>query len=97
MRLYNIADCFEFVAGASDAVGRTKEDVMRYAVDVGGADVSKAVMVGDTKYNIKAARLFEIKSVGVTYGFGTVKELEEAGADYIADSVAETGKIILKL
>ena len=97
LRLYNIADCFEFVAGASDAVGRTKEDVMRYAVDVGGADVSKAVMVGDTKYDIKAARLFGIKSVGVTYGFGTVRELEDAGADYIADSVAETEKIILKL
>ena len=30
-----------------------------------------------------------MKSIGVTYGFGTKPELETAGADYIAEDVEE--------
>jgi phosphoglycolate phosphatase len=43
-------------------------------------------MVGDRRYDIEAANDVGIKSVGVTYGYGSHEELSNAGATYIADS-----------
>ncbi len=44
-------------------------------------------MVGDRGSDIRAAKLAEIGSIGVTWGFGSRKELEDAGADTIIDSI----------
>ncbi|HVZ41951.1 MAG TPA: HAD hydrolase-like protein [Candidatus Kapabacteria bacterium] len=45
-----------------------------------------SVMIGDRLHDIVAARVHGIRSIGVTYGFGTRVELVDAGADAIADS-----------
>ena len=42
-------------------------------------------MVGDRKYDIIGAKRLGLRSVGVTYGFGSREELESAGADVIID------------
>ena len=47
-------------------------------------DKSRAIMVGDRHHDIDGARINGISSVGVLYGFGDRKELETAGADFIA-------------
>lgn len=44
-----------------------------------------AMVVGDTKYDILMGNNAGVKTCGVTYGNGSRKELEEAGADYIID------------
>ena len=44
-------------------------------------------MVGDRGSDIRAAKLAGIGSIGVTWGFGSRKELEDAGADTIIDSM----------
>ena len=44
-------------------------------------------MVGDRNYDILGAKSNKLKSIGVTYGFGTKQELETAGADYIVENV----------
>lgn len=59
------------------------------------ADKSKTVMVGDRHFDILGAREAGVKSIGVTYGFGSKEELEQAGADYIADSVKALEKLLL--
>ena len=46
----------------------------------------ETVMVGDRKYDMIGAGQCAVRKIGVTYGFGTHKELSEAGADYIVDS-----------
>jgi phosphoglycolate phosphatase len=53
-------------------------------------------MVGDRNYDILGAKSNKLKSIGVTYGFGTKQELETAGADYIAEDVEELRKVLLK-
>lgn len=60
-----------------------------------GADKSRAVMIGDRHFDILGAKEAGVKSIGVTYGFGCREELTQAGADFIADSVAELKKILL--
>ncbi|MDR1764865.1 MAG: HAD hydrolase-like protein [Lachnospiraceae bacterium] len=52
-------------------------------------------MVGDRNYDILGAKACGIKSLGVLYGYGTREELEEAGADAIAKTVADVGRFFL--
>lgn len=48
-----------------------------------------AVMVGDRNNDILGAKACQMESLGVRYGFAEPDELEDAGADYIIDSVVE--------
>lgn len=52
-------------------------------------------MIGDRNYDIIGAKENNLKSIGVTYGFGTREELEKAGADYIVENVEELKDILL--
>ena len=47
-----------------------------------------AVMIGDRKFDIAAGRRAALETIGVTWGFGTRKELEAAGAHRIVDAVS---------
>ena len=63
-----------------------KEDVLGSALKKLGRD---AVMVGDRKFDILAARKFGLKTIGAGYGYAQGDELIKAGADVIANSPAE--------
>lgn len=56
---------------------------------------SGTVMIGDTFYDIEGAKENRLPSIGVTYGYGSRKELEEAGADAIASSTKELAFLLL--
>ena len=66
---------------------KPEPDLVRAAVDKG--DGGDAVMVGDTTWDIEAAKRAGVETIAVrTGGFGR-DELEEAGAAAVFDSVAE--------
>ena len=44
----------------------------------------RAVMIGDRYYDVEGAAVFGIPTIGVTFGYGSAVELEEAGAALIA-------------
>lgn len=48
-----------------------------------------AVMVGDRHFDIDGARANGVRAIGVGWGFGSVEELRDAGADAIAATPAE--------
>jgi len=50
---------------------------------------SSVVMVGDRQDDIEGAKTNGVRSIGVTWGYGSREELEAAGADHIVDSVPE--------
>lgn len=52
------------------------------------------VMIGDRRYDIEAARANGLHAVGVTWGFGTREELEQAGADAIVDAPAALDTVL---
>ena len=86
---FSLDGYFTFAGGADLAETRVeKADVIRYVLEENNiTDLSKAVMIGDRKHDILGARQVGIESVGVLYGYGSRKELEEAGADYLVESV----------
>ena len=79
---------FHFIGGSSLSGERPhKSDVIRHVIDrLPVQDLSKAVMIGDRCYDIAGAKKVGISSVGILYGYGSRKELEEAGADQIAET-----------
>lgn len=52
-------------------------------------DKSLCVMIGDRKFDINAANKVGIDSIGVEYGYGSRKELEECNSTYIVKTPLE--------
>lgn len=50
---------------------------------------SSCVMIGDRKFDIQGAKAHSLTGVGVRFGYAAQGELEEEGADYIAETVEE--------
>lgn len=93
---FQLADCFERIAGASmDEKRVEKADVLRYVIeDLGQVDLTKAVMVGDRENDVRGARENGLPCIGVLYGYGSREELTEAGTAKIADTVEELKKML---
>ncbi len=51
-----------------------------------GCSTIECIMIGDKAEDVIAAKQNDIRSIGITYGYGTLTELEEAKADIIADT-----------
>lgn len=88
---FGLLPYFEFVSGSElDGTRVKKSEVITYALQNAGiTDLSAVVMVGDREHDIIGAREVGIDSIGVLYGYGSRKEFEQAGADFIAETVTE--------
>ncbi|MCQ2591244.1 MAG: HAD family hydrolase [Treponema sp.] len=98
MEHFDLSKYFDFICGSNmDETRGNKAQVIAYALEkCGVSDKSKVLMVGDRHHDIDGAKLNGLKSCGVLFGYGNREELEEAGADYIVDSVQALGKFLLK-
>ena len=92
---FGFAKYFDMISGSDLKRDNTKYDVIRNARDACHADMSDAVMVGDKSHDVEGAHEHGIPCIGVTWGFGSRDELENAGADYIVDSADELRKLLL--
>lgn len=79
-----LAPFFVAVRGASeDETHSAKADIIAAALTAlrdAGADLSRAVMVGDRRYDVEGAREHGLPTVLVTWGYSTPAEREEAYA-----------------
>ena len=86
----DIAGFISYLVGADD-VEKAKpnpEPVIKTLAAM-GADASQTLVVGDMNVDILMGLNAGAITCGVTYGNGTRKELEDAGADYIINSIDE--------
>ena len=87
-----------FVAGAElNGARNDKVDVLRYALQETGADVSHSLMVGDRFHDVVGGHAVGMKTVGVLYGYGSRQELESVHADYICQSMTDLQTTLLAL
>ena len=88
IRHFGLEKYFDFLGGADFSFGRDEKwQVIEYVLDSCGIkDRHSAVMVGDRSYDVIGAGRCGIKTIGVLCGYGSRKELEESGAEFIADS-----------
>lgn len=86
---------FDYAAGATMDTSRNKKgDVIAYALKESSCNPQNAVMVGDRLHDILGAKENGLDSIGVLFGYGSREELENAGADYIAETVEDIMKYI---
>lgn len=96
---FDIAKYFYFIGGSDMGETRSsKSAVIEYVMD--NCDIKepdKCIMVGDREHDVIGARKFNIRTVGVLFGYGSREELENAGAAYIIETVEELGKLLAKI
>ncbi len=87
----DITKYFDAVCGsAPDGSRKEKEEVIPYTVEVlGGKITDKVVMIGDTKFDAKGARLNNVDFIGMHYGYGTEETMRAEGATVFAKDAKE--------
>ncbi len=65
---------------------KKKKELIHDFLNDTGAKAGECLMIGDKPDDVEAAEENKIKTVGVTYGFGTKEELVKAGAVAFADT-----------
>ncbi len=97
LRYFNLDKFFTTIAGSNlDGTKAEKKEVIAHVLECNAElDIGETVMVGDRKHDINGARVWNIDSIGVTYGYGSLEELQEAGSTMIAESVPELQELLL--
>lgn len=93
---FDLAKYFTRICGASmDTSRSTKDAVIAYLLEECGAQ-ENAIMVGDTAFDVLGAKAHGISTVGVSWGYGTVEDMEKAGAAAIVHTMDELYEALTK-
>ncbi len=91
---FELSQYFEMICGATlDESRDAKDAVIAYLLDL-NRDVKQAVMVGDTKYDVLGAKAHGIPTIGVSWGYGDIAEMEQAGVSAIVHSPDELFELL---
>ncbi|MEV8524006.1 HAD family hydrolase [Streptomyces sp. NPDC052000] len=89
-RAIDADDVIAGVASADDvAEGKPAPDPVHRALELAKTDPADAVFVGDTVWDMKAARAADVRAVGLLAGGIPRADLEEAGAQVVYGDTAE--------
>lgn len=93
---FDLAKYFDRICGASLDTSRTdKAAVIAYLQELAGKS-EHTIMVGDTKFDVIGAKKHGIPTIGVSWGYGTVEDLQEAGSAGIAHSMEELYSLLTR-
>ncbi len=96
---FGFARYFEGICGSAPDESRgRKAEVIAYALETAGltdADKEKVLMIGDRFYDVEGAAEMGLDCCGVLFGYGDRKELEDAGAKWIAETVEELKELLI--
>lgn len=93
---FDLAKYFDRICGASLDTSRTdKAAVIAYLQECTGKQ-ENTIMVGDTKFDVIGAKKHGISTIGVSWGYGNVEDLRNAGAAAIAHSMEELYSLLTR-
>lgn len=88
----------DFVVGSSDdRPNKPAPDGVFYALEKLDSKIENTVFVGDADTDILTAKNASLPSIGVLWGFRDREVIEEAGAEYIVESVNDLEKLLISL
>lgn len=79
-------------AGGRKPVPEAKEESIKLSEE----ERRQTAMIGDRKFDVYGGKKHGLTTVGVTFGYAQEGELEEAGADYIVDTVEELRRLCIQ-
>jgi phosphoglycolate phosphatase len=71
-----------------------KADLIKHILTKENLDSKTVIMIGDRKHDIIGAKKAGVKSIAVTYGYGSQEELFKVNPDHIADTVLDILSIV---
>ena len=80
-----LRDHFEVVGGARNGVFDKASIIAETRVELGSPAAETMIMIGDRHSDIAGGRLNGIRTIAVTWGYGSRDELEAAAPDLIID------------
>ena len=87
---------FDRVCGATfDGSRSSKADVIEYLLQLNGR-AEEVIMVGDTAFDVTGAKAHNIPCIGVSWGYGAAKDMVDAGAAAIAETVEDLYQLLSK-
>ncbi|MCF0241802.1 MAG: HAD family hydrolase [Treponema sp.] len=96
---FGFSKYFEKICGSNlDETRSKKSEVISYTLEcacISESEKSKVIMIGDRHHDIDGAKETGIDCCGVLFGYGSKEELENAGANYIAESVSNLEEFFL--
>ena len=91
---FGLADYFDIIAGATmDRSRDEKSKVIAYLLSKID-NAADTVMVGDTAFDVIGASAHGIPTIGVSWGYGEVADMEAAGAKAIANTMDELFRLL---
>lgn len=95
LRSAGMRELFTVVRGSTlGGNNNSKQAVVESVIAALGAKKEDCVLIGDTKYDVAGAHAAGIACIGVRYGYAAPLELETAGADAIAEDLAQLEKML---
>jgi len=95
IKYFNIDKYFKYTVGGNlEGTFNEKEDIIKFIIEKYNLDKLETIMIGDRKYDIIGAKMNGIKSIGVTYGYGSIEELQNENPEYIIDNVEKILEIV---
>ncbi len=88
LKMHDWADLFDSTHCADDGPGKPHPAMLLEAMKALGAPPERTIMVGDTAHDMRMAKAAGVYAQGVSWGFHTSDEVQEGGADHIADDFA---------
>ncbi len=84
---FNLRSYFEAVAADRDElISHDKRDLLAGLIEAEGIDASSSFMIGDSKFDMDAARGNGMNTIGVLYGYGSQEELIASKPDGLCEA-----------
>jgi len=98
LRHHKLDHLFGVIVGSDPdgALSSKEESIGRVVDSIGGAG-SDYLFIGDRGADVIGARKNGVDSVGVLYGYGTAREIEDARPRFVAKTVADLRGILLAM
>ena len=97
LALFGLDKYFDFIGGATFDTSRDKKhEVLEYSLaQVGCTDKSRAILVGDRRFDAEGAAIVGIDAMGVLYGHGTPQEIYAENFVTVVENVLDISKALL--
>lgn len=91
---HNIGKFFVTSQTADGHPSKPHPSMLHTALSETGVSAHRAVMIGDTEYDIEMGRAAGFATIGVSWGYHSVERITNAGADIIIDSFAALDDVL---
>jgi phosphoglycolate phosphatase len=96
LKHFNLESYFKGIIGSNlDNTRTDKTEIISCIISKYGLQVGSSVMVGDRKHDIIGAKNNLMKTIGVTYGYGSLEELKMHQPDFIANNFEEIAALLI--